>query len=167
MVIIVHTMMERERGEAIRSGPMEAIKRVPAPATRDQTEGEDVGGISSTSWFGGGGVARGVASGGDTFEGLESSLGHLEIGGFWMVVDEVVGSGDRRSSAKDLRAVVPPSSRAEGGMSPSKEPGSIEDVVGQVWHFLVGGCSARLLEKRLVLKCSWPARWGLGNQIIR
>ena len=115
-------MMERDRGEAIRSGPIEAIKRVPAPATRDQTEGEDVGGISSTSWFGGGGTASGVASGGDTFEGLKSGLGHLEIGGFWRVVDEVVGSGDRRSSANDRRVVVPPSSRAEGGISSSKGP---------------------------------------------
>ena len=32
-------MMERESGEASGSQPMELIRRVPAPATRDQTEG--------------------------------------------------------------------------------------------------------------------------------
>ena len=83
VVIIVQTRMERESGEAMRSGPIEVIRRVPAPATRDQTEGEVVGGVPSISSFGGGGTTGGVASGGDTFEGLASGLGHLE----WWILE--------------------------------------------------------------------------------
>ena len=80
---------------------------------------------------------------------MESGLDHLENGGFWVVVEEVVGSGDCSSSANERRAVVPPNSRAEGGASSSKEPGSIVDVVGQVGHCLVGGCSARSLGEEV------------------
>ena len=110
-------MMERESGEAKRSGPMKLMRRVPAPATRDQTEGtvgEESKSISSRR-IGGAGTTGGVVPGGDTLEGMESGLDHLENGGFWVVVEEVVGSGDCSSSANERRAVGSPNSRAEGG----------------------------------------------------
>ena len=109
--------MERESGEASGSQPMELIRRVPAPATRDQTEGtlgEESKSISSRR-IGGAGTTGGVVSGGDSLEGMESGLDHLENGEFWVVVEEVVGSGDCSSSANERRAVGPPYSRAEGG----------------------------------------------------